>query len=77
MVAHVIASWLTHEHLGPEPGGAGNGWLAGSFVSVMFSIVIPFRAVPDLVRSALKIARIHRRHSGCPQAALVVVAFPL
>ena len=35
-----------------EPAGAGNGGLAGAFVLVVFSIVIPFRAVPDLVRSA-------------------------
>ena len=35
-----------------EPVGAGNGGLSGSFVSVVFSILTPFRAVPDLVRSA-------------------------
>jgi hypothetical protein len=33
-----------------EPVGAGNGGLAGSFVSVVFSIVIDFRAAPDLFR---------------------------
>jgi hypothetical protein len=35
-----------------EPDGPGNGGLAGSFVSVVFFIVIGFRAVPDLIRSA-------------------------
>ena len=36
----------------PEPIGAGNGGITGYFVSIVFSIVIPFRAVPDLDRSA-------------------------
>ena len=31
-----------------EPVGAGNGGLAGSFVSVVFSIVMGYRAAPDL-----------------------------
>jgi hypothetical protein len=35
-----------------EPVGAGNGGLAGSFVLVVFSIVIGCRAAPDLFRSA-------------------------
>ena len=34
----------------PEPVGAGNGGLAGGFVSVVVSIVIGCRAVPDLYR---------------------------
>jgi hypothetical protein len=44
-----------HRRRRPEPAGAGNGGLAGSFVSVVFSIVIGCRAVPDLYRSASKL----------------------
>jgi hypothetical protein len=43
---------VTQDFSGSEPVGAGNGGLAGSFVSVVFSIVIGSRAVPDLYRWA-------------------------
>ncbi len=54
LLAHQSYGWLRriHSWFSPsaEPVGAGNGGLAGSFLSVVFFMLIGFRAAPDLFR---------------------------
>ena len=45
-----LRGWLHSGHTSSEPVGAGNGGIGGSFMSIVFSIVIGSRAVPDLYR---------------------------
>jgi hypothetical protein len=61
--SRIAAPFIT---LSPEPVGAGNGGLAGSFASVVFSIVMGFRAVPDLYRYASPFALCRNRRGWWP-----------